>query len=219
MKKLSQIISWVFNPLIVPVYTLGLLFTILTLNRNSLDIKDNLFLINPILKWVFLGLFFLLIFLAPGISLLILKRNKQIESIELNNRKERGWPILITGFYSLILAYILFRQLSPKYFPIFFHALAVLGIISAIVAYLLTRIYKISMHAMGMGLACGIILFDYIHFFIPSLFPLLSVILISGVVMSARYILQKHTLFELVSGYLLGITLSVGILLLIFKFL
>lgn len=212
MKNISQTISWVFNPLILPTYTIALLFYTPTYARQALDIKDNIFEMNDRLKWVFIALFFFILFLAPLGSLLIMKKNEQIESIELNHRKERFWPILITGFYSLILFFILYKQLNTKYFSFIFHAIALLGIVSSVFAYLSTRLFKISLHALGVGMTLGIVIFQYMHFYIDQPWTLIGVVLLGGIIMSARYYLKKHNLAQLLSGYTMGITLSLFVL-------
>lgn len=208
MKNIAQFISWAFNPLIMPTYTLAVLFYTPTYSKTALDLRDNLFAMNGKIKLVFIALFFFILFLAPLGSLLMMKRHDQIESIELNKRKERLWPILITGFYSLILLAILLKQLNVNYFPFIFHAIAFLGVISSLVAYFLTRLFKLSLHALGVGMSAGVMMYAYIHFVIPQLWILLVVILHGGMVMSARYFLQKHNMAQLISGYLIGIILT-----------
>ncbi len=208
MKLFYQIVSWAFVPLMMPIYTLLVLFNVETTNRSAVDIKDNLFLMSSSLQWIILSIFFILTFLAPAFSLLLLKRNNKIKSIELDYREERTIPILITGFYSLLLSFVLFKQLSPQYFSVIFHSLAVLGFVSTLFAFVITLFTKISIHAMGASLSTGSIIYCYIHFYIPNMYVLIAVILTGGLIMTSRYVLNKHTISQLVGGYVLGLILS-----------
>ena len=208
MKLFHQFISWAFVPLIMPIYTLLVLYNVETTSRSAVDMKDNLFMMSPTLQWVILAIFFILTFLAPGLSLLLLKRKNKIKSIELDHREERSLPILITGFYSLLLSFVLFRQLSPQYFSVIFHAIAVLGFVSTFFAFFITLYTKISIHAMGASLATGTLIYCYSLFYISNIWVLIIAILIGGLIMTARDALNKHTIPQLVGGYVLGLTLS-----------
>lgn len=208
MQFIYKIISWIFVPLMMPVYTLAVMFFTETVSKTSIDIKENPFLMNPYLKIVTLIIFFILLVIAPGLSLIIMQKNRQIESIELDNRRERSIPILITGFYSFVLTIILFKQLSILYFPVIIHSIAVLGVVSSLVAFIITLRAKISLHALASGLSAGTIIYYFYYFYIPNITVLLTVILIGGLIMTARYGLKKHTINQLISGYLIGLLLS-----------
>lgn len=210
MRVLSQLISWLFVPLLVPSMTLLLLFNLEAASKTAVDLKDNLFIMNNSLQFYILIIFLLLTCIAPGVSILIMKRKGRVKSIELNDREERTFPIIITGFYAILLAIVLFKQLPIRYFPFIFHAMAVLGIVSSLVALAISQFTKISLHAMTASMAAGTVIFYYAHFYVPNIWILLLVILLGGVVMSARYYLRKHTLAQLVSGYLIGLILSLS---------
>src|SRR5690606_10014784 len=141
-------------------------------SKNALDMKNNLFLLPSSMKWIILSVFFILTFLAPSLSLLIMQRKKIIASIELNHREERSFPILLTGFYTLLLTFFVFNQLPTQYFSTIFHTIGILGIVSAVVAYIITLYVKMSIHAFGASLATGTLIYYYDRFFVPDIRPL-----------------------------------------------
>lgn len=210
MKRFYQIISWVFTPLFMPVFTLYVLFQLEASSKNALDMKDNLYLLPSSMKWIILSVFFILTFLAPSLSLLIMQRKKIIDSVELNHREERSLPILITGGYTLLLTVFVFRQLPSIYFSTIFHTIGILGIVSAIVAYIITLYVKMSLHAFGAALATGTLIYYYTRFFVPDITVLIAFIILGGIIMTARLQLGKHTIGQLVGGYTLGLFLALS---------
>ena len=88
MRIFAQIISFVFQPLFLPVYAY-LLYVLIQHPTTHYFRMDILF---P--KERFLHVLFLLTVLMPGISLLVMKRSKIISSLQLGDRKERI-PVLI----------------------------------------------------------------------------------------------------------------------------
>lgn len=209
--KIYQLISWIFTPLFMPVFTLYVLFQLEASSKNALDMKNNLFLLPSSMKWIILSVFFILTFLAPSLSLLIMQRKKIIASIELNEREERSFPILLTGFYTLLLTFFVFNQLPTQYFSTIFHTIGILGIVSAVVAYIITLYVKMSIHAFGASLATGTLIYYYDRFFVPDIRPLIAFIILGGIIMTARLQLGKHTVGQLVGGYTLGLILALSI--------
>lgn len=195
-------------PLFVPIYTLIILMFTETASRDALSIKENVYLLPLSFKYIVLSIFIILVVVAPGLSLLIMKKNEQVESIELDNQRERLFPILVTAFYSFVLTLILFKQIDTRYFPTLFHGIAILGVISATLSAVINLMIKMSLHALSMGMSVGILIYAYHTFYIANLSILIGIILLSGIVMTARYVLKKHSLQELILGYSLGICLS-----------
>lgn len=203
MKFLSNLISWIFLPLFMPVYALILTMYIPSLEEGSFQNK-TIYLLEPRLKLALLGIFFLFSFLAPAISLVILKRNNKISNLEIDNRSERSIPILITAIYSAVLAWFLIAKTPEGILPAAIYLLPAGGTVAILLVLFITRFDKISLHALGVGMLMGFLI---AYFQTQAQFQLSILILatiLSGLVMSARLFLGKHNLRQCLMGYFLG---------------
>jgi membrane-associated phospholipid phosphatase len=174
-----------------------------SLEEGSFQNK-TIYLLDSRLKLALLGIFFLFSFLAPAISLVILKRNNKISNLEIDNRSERSIPILITAIYSAVLAWFLIAKTPEGILPPAIYLLPAGGTVAILLVLLITRFDKISLHALGVGMLMGFLIAYFqtqAQFQLGILF--LSTI-VSGVVMSARLFLGKHNLRQCLMGYFLG---------------
>src|SRR5690554_5475770 len=102
MKQLSKLLSWLFLPLFTPIY--GLLIVLyLPVQSSSFVASESLYMLEPSVKMLFLLLFVVFIVLAPGLSLIVLRLNKSISSLEMESKEERLTPIAIMIFYCIVL--------------------------------------------------------------------------------------------------------------------
>jgi membrane-associated phospholipid phosphatase len=204
MKQFSNIISWIFIPLFMPIYGLLIAMYIPTISKSALLQQHNLYALPYQNKLNVLFLYFILIVLAPGLSLLMMKRQKRISDLQIDNRQERTYPLIITVIYGALLGIFLWTQI-PKHAlsPILF-GLPWAGALAGITATIVNRFEKISLHGIGAGMLFGFILSYYqmqSQFYMSAL---LGVILLGGIILTSRMYLEKHTLREAISGYLLG---------------
>ena len=203
MKFLSNLISWIFLPLFMPVYTLLLTMYIPSLEEGSFQNK-TIYLLDPQLKLALLGIFFLFSFLAPAISLVILKRNNKISNLEIDNRSERFIPILINAIYSAVLAWFLMVKTPSGILPPAIYLLPAGGTFAILLVLVITRFDKISLHALGVGMLMGFLIAYFQTQAQFQLGILFLATIVSGVVMSARLFLGKHNLRQCLMGYFLG---------------
>lgn len=203
MKQFSQFLSWIFLPLFTPIYAL-LMVLYLPVQSNSFVASESLYLLDPSVKMLFLMLFLVFIVLAPGLSLIVLKLNKSISSLALENKEERSTPIAIMIFYCVVLYLFLMFQAHSGLIPSIIKAMALGGAVASSIAYFITKKSKISLHGIGMGAFFGFVYMFSISLEHPPLFALCSVLIAGGLVMTARLFLKSHTLNEVGAGYLLG---------------
>jgi hypothetical protein len=87
----------------------------------------------------------------------------------------------------------------------------VFGIFLASSAGLIANIYfKVSMHALGVGALCGLMLIIIFSGFSYPIFSMAALtFLITGVVGTSRLIVSDHTPFEIYSGILIAILCQV----------
>ncbi len=203
MKQISTFLSWVFLPLFTPIY--GLLIVLyIPVQSNSFLASESLYMLDPSVKLLFLLLFLVFIVMAPGLSLLVLRLNKSISSLQLESKEERLTPIAIMAFYCLVLYLFLLFQAEGAMIPSIIKAMVMGGGVASLAAYFITKNFKISLHGMGVGALFGFVYMFSVPLEQAPLPMLILVLLIGGVVMSARLILNAHSLKEVGTGYLLG---------------
>lgn len=207
MKTLQQIISWIFTPLAMPVLAMLIVFY----TPSAIDFSTHmnaLYFINDQAKSYLLSLFFMFSWLFPVVSLLILRYTKQVDSIELNVQSQRFVPIILSGIYAAMLAALLFKLNTYFYISRHLFAMATSGVLVAIACILINRFFKISMHAAGAGMLIGFLASYYSSQALLIAWPFYFAIMLGGIVISSRIYLKKHTNFELVSGFLLGLSIT-----------
>lgn len=166
---------------------------------------DCLYALNPEQKWQLLYYYFFFCMLVPGLALLYLKGIGVISTIEVDDRKERSLPILIM-FCSCLGLYLLHTFMIPKElnFSKYVYSYPLAGVIATGVYFFQTFWKKVSLHAGGMGIMTGFLIAYAMEMREFQLWIILFAIVASGLVMSARVYLEKHTLLEVVVGWFTG---------------
>ncbi|NDB36469.1 MAG: hypothetical protein EB023_14265 [Flavobacteriia bacterium] len=207
MTKLSQLISWVFLPLLMPIYGILLLMFVPFDEIQSTQIPAFALPLN--IKWIVVALFAMFSFVAPGLSFLLLFRMKVISTIDIENRRERFYPLIITLMYSVMLYWLLLQSDPDRFLPSYFSRLALSAVWVTVLFMAITKVYKVSMHTGGAGIFTGFLyaFFQQVHN--PSIWWLCFALLVSGGVFAARWYLNKHTAGQLLLGYFLAFTITV----------
>ena len=203
MKFTAKLISWVFLPLFMPLYAL-----LITMYLPSLEIsfyqEKTIFWMNPNLKIAVFSLYFLFSFLAPAISLVLLKKSKIISNFEIDDKSERRVPIIITAIYCAALAWFLVVKAPKGLLPPAVYLMPIGGLVAILITGILTTYSKISLHALGAGMFFGFLV-AYFQFQSEFYFSIIiGASLLGGVIMSARVYLEKHSLSQSFSGYSIG---------------
>ncbi|MEX1191292.1 MAG: phosphatase PAP2 family protein [Brumimicrobium sp.] len=204
INSISKFISWVFLPLFVPIY--GLLAVLFIPSKSfSFNLLDSLYYYPLEAKYLYLLLFTVFVVLAPGMSLIVLRLNKSISSLGMENREERSTPIAIMTFYCLVLYLFLIAQKNTAMVPDIIKGMALGGTIASAAAYFINQKFKISLHSIGMGALVGFVFMYFTKMESFEINLLLGIFILSGVVMSARMYLKAHNLKEIGFGYTLGV--------------
>jgi hypothetical protein len=189
----AKIISYIFHPLLMPTYLFVIIILFLPDALQPMSMK--------VMMYVLL-LIFITTFLIPLFSMLGLRSALNLSSLHLARRRERILPFsFITLFYGLT-TYLFHTKIEVNGFlmSILLGATAVVGIIT-----LITLFFKISVHAAGVGCMLGSMLGMIYRF--PThylLWQFCAVILLAGLILSARLSLDAHTNSEVYTGFLLG---------------
>jgi len=209
LKSLAQVLSFIFHPLLIVTYMLVLLLLVnpYLFGVNSIGDKASKLLILQ----VFLSTFFI-----PAFAVAMLRFTGMVKSLEMKTRQERIGPYIITGMFYIWM----FRNfLGSDQVPTAFSSFLLGASIGLFIAFFINIFSKISAHAVGMGGLVGMVvitllLFSYDTFTIHSTLVgvvelsmngvLMVVILVAGMVGTARLLLQAHEPLDLYGGYLVG---------------
>ncbi len=200
--KIARIISYIFHPLLMPIYTFAILFSMKIYFASIISLQGKLM----IMIFVFLSTFFF-----PAIFTFFLWRTKMISSLHLEKKEERTMPFLFTIIFYFGSYYMLRTNGIP---PIYWFILLA-STLMIILAFLINFKFKISIHTMAIGALTGIVIGISYRFGIDMLLPILLLIIIGGLVGFSRLTLNAHRPQEIYSGYLLGLGLMLGLLMLV----
>lgn len=199
-KILSVIISYLLHPLVMPT----LVFAIV------LNFCPMAFNISPQVIGRVLTMIFITTFIFPVLSTFVLfyviKKNFSIKDLEMDNRKERFYPFLFTGFFYAAITYMFIQSGYDL------NIIAIMGGISlaSILVAIITYFWKISAHAVGICGALGYTLVvSYFYPYEMMLYPIAATTLLAGILMSARLYLNVHNSTQVFMGALLGLVVSI----------
>ncbi|MCM1489518.1 MAG: hypothetical protein NC095_01635 [Muribaculum sp.] len=187
----SNLLSWIFVPLLMPVYGILLIFNLSILSLASFQTK----------------LFFTLVvlgvnFVFPMATVLMLKKMGLIQDIGLNGRRERLIPYIITIICLGGTAWFLYYKGAPLWVAMFFAG----GTLTAIINMTVNFRWKISAHAAGIaGIVAMLIQITKEGFPMPGMtWWIVGSILLAGMLCSARVWLGRHTLPQVLAGSAVG---------------
>jgi len=186
-------VSYLFHPIFIPVYCISFLVLVHPTYFSGFSLQEKKFtIVISTLNLVFF----------PLVAVALLKAVGFIQSIYLHSQKDRIIPYMAYGIFSF-WAYTVFKG-QAIYPPII--ASFILGIFLAGSGALIANIYfKISMHALGAGGLTGLFLIVSMGNTMAMIWPLALAIFISGIVCTARMLLNSHSEKELYTGFLLGV--------------
>jgi hypothetical protein len=204
IKRGAQFISVLFHPLLMPTWLMIVLlifFPTSVLQAQSWGL-------------IMLLIFFGMTFILPVLNLVFFKLTGTISSLQMFKRKERILPsILVTLLYAFLASMFYWKFYA---IPVFFKLMAIVTALSAIVT-ITTFFFKISAHAVGMcGLAGILLAIATLASAQELIFPALGALILAGVTMSSRLLLNAHTLDEVGWGGGLGFAIGFGGMIILF---
>jgi membrane-associated phospholipid phosphatase len=189
--KFSKFISYFFHPINFSI--IGALLYFLFVPKYIYKPQEYTILII-----IFIGTYLFPLFLTY-----LLKRFGMINSYHMVTIEERKFPTLLFISISFIIGNWLYKSsvvdlLSLLYFGF--------GLCLIIIYILLQFKRKISLHTAAIGGLIGFLLY-FSYYYKVNLIVLFTVLfLVSGVITSARLKMNAHTLSEVLTGYILGIS-------------
>lgn len=199
MNILARIISVVFHPLLMATYLLALL---------SFVLPSALYPINLESRNSFLILILLMTFVLPALNISMFRIIGAISSFSMEVRSQRVMPfLLITIIYGVVTVLFFFKS-RISIDDNLFKLLLIIDCL-VLVATIITLFYKVSIHSLGVTGILGILLpLNKVAENNALFLPTLALIVIAGVVMSARLQLNAHTPREVLVGALTGFAIG-----------
>ena len=192
--KLTKFISILLHPMFMPILALHL--TLLVLPSLAFTLSQNLLLIYGILIFSTMVL--------PLISIFWLMQKGKVSSLEMSNHKERSLPLFKTVIWMSFGYYLLQNLLF--YTPIL-KAELLGAILIILLAAIISKFWKISLHLLGIGGVVGVFIalqIMYGDFF----YLLLLFILLSGLLGVARIKQKAHNYAQVYAGFLVGLSVE-----------
>ena len=189
--KLAKIISFILQPLLMPLYG-----TIILLNAGTW----MSYTIFPALRNALYLVMFTSTFLMPALTFLLLLKRKEINSLEMSVRTERNIPYLCTLVFYIAGWYLLNKLPLPRVFSDI-----IMGASLAIfIAFLINLKWKISIHMIALGGTAGMLFAFATLFNFQLSTPLILMLILAGITGTARLILKAHIPSQVYSGFVLG---------------
>lgn len=187
----ANIISWIFVPLMMPVYGIILIFTLSILSFNPLHTRITYMLIV-----------FGINFVLPMLAVILMKKMGIIQDVGLNGRRERVIPYIISILCLAGTGLFLWYKSAPMWVAMFYAG----GALAALVNLIVNFKWKISAHAAGIaGLVAMLIEITKDGFPMQNMtIWIVGAILIAGLLGSARIWLGRHTLLQVLAGSAVG---------------
>ncbi len=191
MLKFYKLLSVLLHPVFIPIVATGIYLSVLPL---------------PIVQTQKYLLFFLVTgatLLLPLLTLFLLKLTGYVKTNEATTIAERKLPVIVMVVNYLFLAITLQKVWQVRELTILAYATAINLLVTYVFFY--AKI-KISLHMLGMAGLLGFTLVYGINY--GYSIPIIALLIIlTGVLATARLFLKAHTLREVVAGTLLGVAI------------
>lgn len=198
MNKFAQLISWVFQPVLMPLFG-ALIFL-------NLPFYSFRLLPDPVFWYVIIcNMLFTL--LLPVLIIFLLFRFEMIKTLQLHNKEDRIYPIIFALAFQVANFYFLTKAQLPS--PYLHFLLA--GVFSLFISLIVTQYWKISLHMIGIGGVCGGILALAIIWPVDLRLLIGGLFIIAGLTATARLVLNAHNLAQVFAGFFAGFLPQLGV--------
>lgn len=205
MRIFSQIVSWVLMPILMPIYALILVMYVPS-EPLIISAGDSMFGFSDEIKLRIIYFYFLFTAFTPLLIYGFLIKLKIINSIQMEEKAERKIPLVILSVFCLLLYYV-FRSINAD-LPKYIYGLCLSGAIILSIFTFVNRYIKVSLHATGAGILTGFVSAYIAEQSYFQLWVLIVVILVSGIVLTSRLYLEKHSPKELTIGFIFSLIVT-----------
>lgn len=191
MRRLALFFSVVFHPILLPTAGLIVVFSLNTYLAQTTPLAKQAFIVG----WIFLNTA-----VIPLAFTLFLRWRGLISSVQLELRQDRIVPFAFALVFYLT-NYWLLRDVPM---PAIIYSMFLGSSVAVGLALVFTLFTKVSIHMIGMGGFAAAVFGMGQIFGVDVALLLVGAIAASGVVGSARYLLESHTLSQIYMGWLIG---------------
>jgi len=182
--------SYIFHPLWLPTYAMLYYFSEVNFMYTYESMIAKIFAV------------IILTCILPILFLLMLKPLKLIEDLHLSKVEQRRIPLLFFLTITAVITNFIFDPVEYRIPFYFFSAV----FFSGIICFLLTFFkHKISLHAVGISTFSVFVIVFNIEYGLNGVGFASLCIVITGWVVASRLYMGAHTIFELITGLLLGV--------------
>ena len=190
MKNFYNLISLVFQPLLMPTYAMLLL------------INMDIFSPMPIIwRWIAVIGTFIFTGILPALPIWLMMKRGDVNDLFITKREERTMPYLFSFMAYVFWSLFMWRTLQ---FPMFIVAMGMGSAVSIFIIVFINLRWKISAHLAGMGGLCGAIFGVSYRTAINPVWLFALILIISGLVALARLELKAHTPGQTLAGFTVG---------------
>lgn len=187
--KLAKFVSIIFHPVLLP--TLGFLLLFISGFYDSMLTTDAK-------RFILLVIFFSTATL-PMLAIVIISLNSKFDVLMPNSR-ERIIPLLFTS----VFYYIGFILLSRIHFIPMFKLYMIASVLLIVALLLISFKWNISIHMAATGALTATFFALSFRGGVNPVNAILIMVLVSGLVGTARLVLNKNSLLQVAAGYVLG---------------
>ncbi len=190
LRLLSMVISIVMHPVFLPVYGLLLIFNAPTFMVHlPAGIKRVIFLLTAVNMTI-----------VPVALLPLLKMRNVITSYSMELRKERIIPLAL-GTMMYVVTTVIFYSYQ---IPVIIKSFMLSASLTSFLILIITFNWKISVHAAGAGGLLATVMVLSIRMYADLIIFWLPLIVLTGILMSARLYLRSHNPAQVYTGFLIG---------------
>lgn len=191
MKTFYQIISLVFQPLLMPTYAFLMLM--------NMDMYANL----PLL-WRLVAIIGTFTFtgVLPAVTIFLMMRKGEVNDLFISKREERTMPYLFS--FMAYVFWVLFLYRTLQFLPNYVVAMGIGSVVSIIVIVIVNLKWKISAHLSGIGGLTGAIFGICYRTALNPVWLFTLILFISALVALSRIELKAHTPSQTLAGFVVG---------------
>ena len=191
-RSIALVLSVVFQPLLIPSLVFGLmLFGVPQSTSIPSEIRSSIY-------------FFIVVatLLIPMVTVIGLRLSGRLRSLHMPDVRDRRVPFVITMLFFLLTTWFLKQRMD--FDPTIWLGMGVICF-SVIILTAVSFFWKMSAHMTGLGGLVAVVLVLGRKFpTFEMLYPLLGVLVLCGMVATARLSLQAHRPIEVYVGWLAG---------------